>query len=369
MSANERYVAKLMREVLCKTMDLARAVSHKKGRKIVLMEVCGTHTTAFARSGLTRYCNEVIELRSGPGCPVCVTHQQDIDSIIALAELEEVITVTFGDMMRVPGSVSSLEQAKARGARVHVCYCPIEALSLAQEFPGKQVILTGIGFETTAPAIASTLLEAKRKGILNFSVFTALKLVPPALHALLHKENYNLDGMILPGHVAMILGSRAFDFIARQHGLPAVVTGFEQPDLLAGLYQLLAMIDRNEADVRNAYPRVVRDSGNREAQELLRQCFEIDDVLWRGFGTIPRSGYRLKGANREFEAWDRLGLEMPQYRKTEGCQCGQIICGTATPFQCKLFKGTCTPATPVGPCMVSAEGACNAYFQYLAEVS
>ncbi|MDI9457372.1 MAG: hydrogenase formation protein HypD [Dethiobacteria bacterium] len=369
VSASKKRVTNLMQEVLRQTMDLACEIVEKKGRRIVVMEVCGTHTTAFARSGLTRYFARVLELRSGPGCPVCVTHQQDIDYIVALASLEEVLMVTFGDMMRVPGSVSSLEQAKARGARVHLCYSPLEALSWAQRYPRKQVILTGIGFETTAPAIASTLLEAKKNHIDNFTIYTTLKLVPPALRALLQKQSFNLDGLILPGHVCAVTGSKAFDFTAWQYGLPSVVTGFAEPDLLAGLFQLLTMIKQNEISVRNAYPSVVREYGNRKAQEIVEQCFAVTDFLWRGFSIIPKSGYRLKGENSIFEARDRFKLELPQAGELPGCRCGEIICGTSSPLQCSLFKDLCTPSKPVGPCMVSAEGACNAYFQHLAEAT
>lgn len=367
MPADINHRDNLARQLLLKTMGLGEKIAGSRGRKITLMEVCGTHTMAFARSGLTRYLAGVLDLRSGPGCPVCVTHQQDLDYILALAELKEVITVTFGDLLRVRGSVSSLEQARARGARVEICCSPVEALSLAQRHPRREIILLGIGFETTAPAMASTVLQAKSMRLDNFSIFTTLKLVPPALHALLREQTFKLDGLILPGHVSAVLGRSAFDFLSRQYALPAVVTGFTDLDLLAGLYQLLSLIERREPATQNAYTHVVREDGNSTAKALLARCFEPEDVLWRGLGLIPQSGYRLKDDYHSFEARERFGLDSPRNETLADCRCGEIICGRATPFDCPLFNRACTPAKPVGPCMVSSEGACSAYYQHLLE--
>lgn len=355
----------LAEHLLPKILDLGRKAAEKKGEKIKIMEVCGTHTVAFSRSGLAHLLADVVDLRSGPGCPVCVTHQQDLDYMISLSGIKELIIVTFGDLLRVPGSFTSLEEEKAKGADVRICYSPLEAVDLAACERQKEIVLLGIGFETTAPTIATALAQAREKGLNNFSIYSALKIVPPALEALLGKKRVELDGLVLPGHVSMVLGSDTFHFIAEKYALPCVVAGFEPLDLLMGMYYLLNSIIEEKAVSINAYTHIVRGKGNQAAKEIISIYFEEGETLWRGFGLIPASGLKLKTKYKNFEARYRFNnLEIPQTKVFTGCRCGEIITGELTPFDCSLFSNACTPLTPVGPCMVSSEGACSAYYQY-----
>lgn len=355
----------LVKNLLDRTRELGEKLAFRRGRKTTVMEVCGTHTVAFARSGLAQLLSGFLDLRSGPGCPVCVTHQEDLDYMIALSRLDNTIIATFGDLVRVPGSSSSLEQEKGRGARVHLCYSPLDAVIQAEKHPGMEVIFLGVGFETTAPAIAVTLREAESRGLKNFTLYPALKLVPPALQALLSEADCRLDGFILPGHVSTILGVEAFQFLAHEHRLPAVVAGFESLDLLAGMYRLLKIMEAGEHRVENAYSHVVRDKGNTVARDIVSSCFEpVEKSAWRGLGAIPRSGYTLHRNLRLFDARERFPLDLPPSRDYPGCRCGEILSGKAAPPHCPLFSNACTPSSPVGPCMVSSEGACGSYYLY-----
>lgn len=341
----------------------ADAVSHL-GRPAVFMEVCGTHTTAISRAGLRGILAGSLELRSGPGCPVCVTDIQEIDQMLGYARLRGITVATFGDMIRVPGSNTSLEQERARGADVRVVYSPADAVSLAESLPGRQVVFFGVGFETTTPMVALSLAEANSRKLKNYSVFSVHKVVPPVLHALVAEEDLLVDGLILPGHVSAITGRAAFDFLSDKFGIPSVITGFEPFDILGALCQLLEMVLSGRAEVQNGYGRVVREEGNKEAQGIIHKFFYVADASWRGFGSIPGSGLLLKREFSGLDARHRFPIPMLPLRPSKGCRCGDLLKGKITPAQCPLFAGACTPAKPVGPCMVSSEGACSAYYRY-----
>ncbi|MFB3882333.1 MAG: hydrogenase formation protein HypD [Armatimonadota bacterium] len=327
-----------------------------------LMEVCGTHTVAIARHGLREALPKGVRLISGPGCPVCVTPQEQIDHFIALGGIEGVTLATFGDMVRVPGTQKSLEQARAEGVEVLVVYSPMDAVETAAREPDKQVVFFGIGFETTAPAVALAILEAKQRGLANFSVLCAHKLIPPAMMALLDSDLL-VDGFICPGHVSVIIGSDAYRPVAKR-GKPCVVTGFEPADVLAAVQMLLRQLAERRSEVEVQYSRVVRPEGNRKAQELLARVFRVADARWRGLGTIPQSGYELGGEFAEFDAAQRFRVARPESVEPKGCRCGDVLRGAIDPPECPLFGRACSPRRPVGSCMVSSEGACQAWFRY-----
>jgi hydrogenase expression/formation protein HypD len=327
-----------------------------------LMEVCGTHTVAIARHGLRQALPAGVRLISGPGCPVCVTPQQDIDHFIALGRLEGVMLTTFGDMMRVPGSEQSLEEARAEGAEVRVVYSPMEAVAAAARAPGRQVVFFGIGFETTAPAVALATLEAREQGLRNFSVLCAHKLIPPAMLALLDSE-VRVDGFVCPGHVSAIIGSNAYLPVAAR-GKPCVVAGFEPADILRAVHLLLRQIAEGRAEVESEYTRAVRPAGNARAQELLARVFRVSGARWRGLGEIPQSGLALAEEFGDLDAAHRFQVETPPAREPAGCRCGDVLRGLTDPPECPLYGNGCTPAKPVGACMVSSEGACQAHYRY-----
>lgn len=353
----------IARALIKEVRRLAGRVAERLGRRAVLMEVCGTHTVAISRAGLRSLLGDLLDLRSGPGCPVCVTDYADIDRMVALTRLPGVTVGTFGDMVRVPGSESSLERERAAGADVRIFYSPADAVTWAKEHPEKELVFLGVGFETTAPAVAVSIKEARARGLRNFSVYVNHKLVPPALEALLQDPEIRIDGFILPGHVSAIIGRKAYAFLEK-YRLPAVITGFETNDILEGIRQLLEMIDTGKAAVRNSYTRVVREEGNLIAQRQIAEVFEICDTAWRGFGTIPRSGLMLTSSFRDFDAAVRFALPPVATRVPPGCACGEILKGKLTPKECRLFATVCNPSAPVGPCMVSSEGACAAYYQF-----
>lgn len=352
------------RKLLARVIVLSRAVAERLGRAPVFMEVCGTHTVAISRTGLRNLLSGYMDLRSGPGCPVCVTDAGDIERMIMLARVPEVTVTTFGDMMRVPGHAASLEEERARGARVQVVYSPADAVELAEAHPDRQVVFLGVGFETTAPTIAVALSRAVEKKLSNFSIYSAHKIVPPVMRVLLQDPDLAVDGFILPGHVCAVTGRPPFDFIAGEFGLPAVITGFEPLDILSSVYRLLEQILSGEPLVTNNYTRVVRETGNREARAVMNRYFKPVDAAWRGFGTVPESGMQLRDRFRDYDAVFRFDLPAPVYTVRTGCRCGDLLRGKINPRQCPLFATACTPARPVGPCMVSSEGACAAYYQY-----
>jgi hydrogenase expression/formation protein HypD len=307
---------------------------------------------------------ETVEMRSGPGCPVCVTATADLDKTIALAHLPEVIITTFGDMIRVPGSRSSLQKAKAEGADVRIVYSTIDAVEIAQANPRKSVIFVGIGFETTAPTIAASILKAQQDETMNFYVLPLNKLTPPVMKALLDSGEINLDGIVCPGHVSVIIGSHPYEFIPRDYGVACVISGFEPLDILLCIDKLVEQIEKGKPGVEIAYPRGVRPEGNRKAQQMMESVFEIGEANWRGVGIVLQSGLRIREEYERFDADKAFPVNAEPAREPQGCRCGDIIRGAAIPLECELFRELCTPESPVGPCMVSSEGACSAYYLY-----
>ena len=351
------------RPLLEQVKRLGRRLAEERGRKLKIMEVCGTHTVAYARSGISDLVSPYIDLQSGPGCPICVTHQDDLDRVFSLARQQNPLIVTFGDLLRVPGSHTTLEREMARGGRVQICYSPLEAVERAAGNPGDRVVLIAIGFETTTPAMAAALKLAAGYGLDNFWLYPLLKRVPPALKALLGSP-LDLDGFLLPGHVSTVLGREAFSFMG-DLGYPSVVTGFKSLDLLLGLYTLLKMVEEGKSEVGNAYSHVVREEGNGTARRLIDECFVPEPLTaWRGLGAIPESGYTLREPFARYNARLQFDMEMAPAGENPHCACGQVITGRFKPHQCPLFGKDCTPSTPVGPCMVSPEGACGAYYHY-----
>ena len=349
---DKNYIDSLLRDIQSETRDIA------------LMEVCGTHTMAIAKSGVRNLMPDNLKLLSGPGCPVCVTAQGDIDAVIDLAERPGIILVTFGDMMRVPGNNSSLQEARSRGADVRVAYSPLDALATARQNPQREVVFLGIGFETTAPAVAITTEQARKEGLENFSVFSLHKVVPPALEVIFSDPDIRVDGLICPGHVSIVIGLEPYLGLAEKYYQPCVITGFETRDILEGIVMLLQQIRKGEARAQIQYKRVVRPEGNLAARETLKRVFTTAGARWRGLGFIEDSGLEF---NHDYEKWDaRRKFSIPEYEDIpiKGCACGQVLTGRITPHDCPLFGKACTPINPVGPCMVSHEGACAAYYRY-----
>ena len=356
-AADTRLVRSLLDEVNLKTEALCRT-----RRQINLMEVCGTHTMAISRFGIRRAVDQRLRLLSGPGCPVCVTTQQEIDGAISLAQAKDVVLVTFGDMMRVPGSRGSLEQAKARGRDVRMVYSALDALSLAAEDGKRQFVFLGVGFETTAPTVAAAVLTARDRGIENFSVLPMFKLIPPALKMIAGAARVSIDGLILPGHVSTVIGTEPYRFLPEKHRLPCCVTGFESSDVIQGILVLLDQIEQGP-EVANQYRRCVQPQGNPEARRVMDTVFEPVSARWRGLGRIPGSGLAFRKSFARFDARERFTLKPGPVRKT-ACRCGDVMLGIIVPPECGLFGKGCTPETPIGPCMVSSEGACAAYYKY-----
>lgn len=351
--------------------DLIAAINRtveEAGRPLNLMEVCGTHTMSIGRYGFRSVMPAGLTLLSGPGCPVCVTANGDIDRAIALARIPGVTVTTFGDMMRVPGSTSTLAAEKAAGRDVRMVYSPLDAVDLAERETDRQVVFIAVGFETTAPAIAATVLEAQARRLANFSVFCAHKTTPPALRAIADDPETKIDGFILPGHVSTITGLAPYRFLVDEFGIPGVVTGFEPVDILTSIELLCRMAARGEARIENAYRRGVSANGNPVARALVDQVFEPCDAVWRGLGALPASGLAVRSAYADLDARRRFGAQLDQLteptREPAGCRCGDVLRGAITPSACPLFGRVCTPEHPVGPCMVSSEGSCAAYWRY-----
>ena len=326
-----------------------------------LMEVCGTHTMSIARNGIKATLPEGVELISGPGCPVCVTPAGVIDGILDLAMREDVIIATYGDMVRVPGSEpgDNLARRRALGAKVSVVYSPVDAIDLAEQNPDRQVVFLGVGFETTAPGTAASVLIARDRKIRNYSVYSLLKTCEPAIRALEQTEGFRIDGFLLPGHVATIIGVKGFEFL----DLPGVVAGFEADDIRRAIRLLLTQIENGEHRVENAYTRAVSWEGNRKAQQMMEKCLVKREDLWRGLGSIPESGLALREEYADFDAEKKFVIPRNQEKKT-ACRCGDVITGKISPDACPLFGTRCVPEDPVGPCMVSSEGACAATYKY-----
>lgn len=336
----------------------------REGPPMKLMEICGTHTVSIFRLGLRQLLPAFIQLISGPGCPVCVTANEDIDRAVWLAQQPGVITTTFGDLLRVPGSSSSLHMERSKGADVRMVYATFDALQIARENPGRQVVFLGIGFETTAPTVAAAIRQAAAEGMDNFSVFSAHKLLPPAMRALLDARDQQLDGFLCPGHVSTIIGAKAYEEIVSRYHIPCVVTGFEALDLLQGITLLVEQVEQGRAEVLNPYRRAVSWEGNLAAQHLLEEIFEPVDCTWRGLGEIPQSGLKVRDAWKDYDAAERFSMPEIQVKEHPGCRCGEVLRGILTPPECGLFRKVCTPQDPKGPCMVSGEGTCGAYYRY-----
>lgn len=333
-------------------------------RPVRLMEFCGGHTVTIFKHGIRQLLPAAVEMMSGPGCPVCVTDNVDLDKAIALAKLRDVIVCTFGDMLKVPGSFSSLQQAKAEGSDIRIVYSTVDALQIARENPSRPVIFIGIGFETTAPTIAASVVQADEEGIKNYHVLSLHKLCPPVIKALLDAGEVRLDGIVCPGHVSAIIGSRPYEFIPYNYGIACVISGFEALDVLLCIDMLIAQIESGQATVEIAYRRGVRPEGNRQALELMDKVFEVCEARWRGIGTVPQSGLRLRERYERFDAERIFPVDPGPTREPKGCVCGEILRGVKRPTDCQLFRRICTPEHPVGPCMVSYEGACSTYYLY-----
>ncbi|MFH1087369.1 MAG: hydrogenase formation protein HypD [Chloroflexota bacterium] len=344
--------------------NMARRIRQTAKRPLRLMEFCGTHTVSILRHGIRQVLPPNLEMLSGPGCPVCVTANADLDRAIALAGQPDVIMTTFGDMMKVPGSRSSLQQARAEGADIRVVYASQDALSIARDNPAKKVVFLGIGFETTAPTIAATVLEAERQQLGNFYLFSRLKVCPPVMKALLDLGEVKLDGIICPGHVSVVIGSHPYEFIPRDYDIGCVISGFEPLDILQTVAMLVAQVQEGRPRVEIAYRRGVKPEGNSLALRVLYQVFETGAANWRGIGEVPGSGLRLRGEFARFDAEKVLPVTIPPPHEPKGCRCGEILRGVRTPGDCPLFGKACTPEQPQGPCMVSSEGTCAAHYRY-----
>jgi hydrogenase expression/formation protein HypD len=347
--------------------DLILSVSEKlksvSKKDIVLMEVCGGHTMAIHRFGLTSLLPSTIRLISGPGCPVCVSSQHFIDMAMAFSKLPNIIITTYGDLIRVPGSTTSLEKERANGSDIRIIYSVLDALEIAKKNAGKKVIFLGIGFETTAPATAAAILEAEKTGITNFFVLSAHKVMPPVMKALVD-EGIKIDGFIAPGHVTAITGTAIYSDLASVYRLGVVVSGFEPADMMMAILMLADQIENGCQKVEVQYNRVVQNDGNKLAQQIMNEVFEPGDDLWRGLGMIPESGLKIREKFSLYDAEKQFSIEVPPSTEPKGCICGSILRGLKTPLDCGLFAKKCTPSDPVGACMVSGEGTCATYFKY-----
>jgi len=342
---------------------LIQRIKRTSSRPIQLMEVCGTHTVSIFRYGIRGILPEHIKLISGPGCPVCVTPNRDIDLAIALSRQKDTMIVTFGDMMRVPGSTSSLQKEKAEGRDIRIVYSSLEALKIAKGHPEKRAVFLAIGFETTSPTIAVAILRAKEEMLHNLFFLNSQKRVPPALNALLQSRQVKIDGFILPGHVSTIIGTSPYQFIAKEFGRPAVITGFEPLDILQGILMLVKQIEENRPAIEIQYRRVVHEEGNRVALSKIDEVFKKNGAEWRGIGWIEDSGYLFKESFQEMDARN-FDVQVEPSREHPECLCGEVLQGIKTPLECRLFKKVCHPENPVGPCMVSIEGTCFTYFKF-----
>jgi hydrogenase expression/formation protein HypD len=343
---------------------LIQSIAKLAPESCTLMEVCGTHTVSIARNGIRDLMPAGVKLASGPGCPVCVTSNKDIDTVIALSRVPGATVATFGDMTRVPGSTSSLLAEQADGRDVRIVYSPLDALTLASAHPETEVVFVGVGFETTTPLVAVAIKRAAAMGLKNFSVFSAHKNMPGALEQIINDPELNVDALILPGHVSTIIGVEPYVFLAEKYGIPGVITGFEPVDILQGIAMIMRQLHEGRADIEIAYARGVMPEGNPVARAAIDEVFETCSSTWRGLGEIPGSGYRIR---EEFAAFDAVRKFAPDVEPTQdpkGCRCGDVLRAHMAPNECPLFRRVCTPENPVGPCMVSSEGSCAAYYRY-----
>ncbi len=333
-------------------------------RPWAMMEVCGGQTHSIIRHGIDQLLPDGVEMIHGPGCPVCVTPLETIDKALEIAQRPDVVFCSFGDMLRVPGSSEDLFGVKSRGGDVRVVYSPLDALALARANPDKQVVFFGIGFETTAPANAMTVHQARRLGVRNFSMLVSHVLVPPAIAAIMESPGCRVQGFLAAGHVCSVMGTEEYPPLAERYRVPIVVTGFEPLDILEGIRRTVVQLEEGRHELENAYPRAVRDEGNLPAKRMLLDVFEPTDRAWRGIGTIPRSGWRLSERYREFDAEERFSVADLHTDESSVCRSGEVLQGLVKPHECAAFGRECTPRNPLGATMVSSEGACAAYYTY-----
>ncbi|MFT8872332.1 MAG: hydrogenase formation protein HypD [Sporolactobacillus sp.] len=352
------------RDLAKRVIDLADRYRRRTGTMPTFMEVCGSHTMALAKSGVKLILEGHVRLLSGPGCPVCVTDQKQIDAMIEVAESDGRIVCTFGDMIRVPGSKRTLQSAKTEGRDIRIVYSPLDAVRIAEENPTREVVFLGVGFETTVPVLAAALQLADRKNLTNFTMWATTKLVQPVLRTLLTEKHVRINGFLLPGHVSIVLGQHAYQFLADEFQMPGVISGFETVEMLSAIYKLVKMLEDGHPAIVNNYKSVVREYGNPVAQRIMYEFFEPCDEAWRGIGVIPKSGLDIREKYVRFNAKQKFNVTVGEPKKTL-CRCGDMICGLATPDECVLFGKACTPLHPIGPCMVSTEGACSAHYAYM----
>ena len=356
-----KYIDEYRDKVLVQA--ITKKIRQISKKEISLMEVCGGHTMSIQKFGIPSLLPTNIRLVSGPGCPVCVSSKKFIDKALVYAKMDDVIITTFGDLIRVPGLSSSLEKEKANGADVRIVYSPLMAIEIAKQNPNKKIIFLGIGFETTSPTSAAAIANAYRDKVNNFFLFSSHKIMPPAMAALID-EGVLINGYICPGHVSTITGSGIYEPIAKQFNLGCVISGFEPTDILQTIYMLVKQYERGEAKVEIQYTRVVKPEGNIIAQQLLRKVFTLRDDWWRGLGIIPRSGMMIAEKYKMHDAEYMIPVDVPEPEEPKGCICGEILKGLKNPKECKLFGTACTPSDPIGACMVSSEGACQAFYKY-----
>jgi len=350
-----------IKEICLKINSLVRDLDKKS---INIMEVCGTHTMEIARNGLKQLLPPEINLISGPGCPVCVTPTIEIDRMIEIIRNYDITVFSFGDMIRVPGSRSSLAYEKSIGKDVVICYSPLYALEFAENNPDKNVIFIAIGFETTAPLSSVIVKRASDKKLKNFFIYCTHKIIPPALEVLLKDKEVRIDGLLLPGHVSAIIGSTPYKFISKVYKIPGVISGFDSEDILKAIKMILIQIVRKKSKIEIEYKSVVKEEGNTVAANQIREVFETEDSMWRGLGIIPKSGLKLKPDFSEFDAKLKFPIRELSSREPKECDCGNVLKGLKKPDECKLFAKSCTPDNPIGPCMVSSEGTCAAYYKF-----
>jgi hydrogenase expression/formation protein HypD len=353
------------RTLLKEITGLSARLQSGKGRPLQIMEVCGGHTHAIFRYGIETMLPDEIELVHGPGCPVCVLPMGRVDDCVKLTEIPGLIFTTFGDAMRVPGSKKSLLQARSEGADVRMVYSPLDSLRIAQENPDKEVVFFALGFETTMPSTAMTVLRAEAEGIANFSLFCNHITIIPTVKAILDSPELELDGFLGPGHVSMVIGNAPYEFIAGQYGKPIVVAGFEPLDILHALWMVLKQLDEGRSEVENQYARVVPKGGNPVALDAIGKVFELREFFeWRGLGSIDHSGVRIRKPYERYDAEQKFAIRSIRIADPKSCQCGEVLKGVIKPWECKVFGTGCTPETPLGALMVSSEGACAAYYQF-----
>lgn len=361
MSSELKYIDEFRDKEL--VQELARKIKQISRKKISIMEVCGGHTMAVHKFGIPSLLPENVELLSGPGCPVCVTSNKFIDTAVALSRMEDIIITTYGDLIRVPGSSSNLDKEKAAGADIRIVYSTLEALEIAKENRNKKVVFLGIGFETTAPSSAIAILEASKHDISNFYLFSSHKIMPPAMGALID-EGVKIDGYIGPGHVTTVAGAKMYDNLAEKYKLAIVISGFEPVDIMQSIYLLARQIENNSPCVEIQYKRVVTHEGNTKAQQMIYEVFEPRDDWWRGLGVLKGSGLGIKEKYLSYDVEKQIDVQVEETIEPKGCICGEILKGLKRPGDCRLFRKVCTPSNPVGTCMVSNEGACQAFFNF-----